>query len=184
LGPPIESVELASAERESTGDALKRQIKETRLVAFDFDGVFTDNTVIVSEDGAESVRCHRGDGIGLRKLDRLGIGTVIISTEENPVVTARSRKLKVRCVQGSKDKLAALQVLVEEMGISLSQVAFVGNDVNDLTCLRSVGLPIVVRDAHPDVVSFAMYKTRTDGGFGAVREVCDLYEAVLGESQE
>ena len=159
---------------------LRQRIGETRLVAFDFDGVFTDNTVIVAEDGTEAVRCFRGDGIGLRKLDRLGIATVIISTEENPIVSARSRKLKVRCVQGAKDKLAALEAIIEELGISLSQVAFVGNDANDLTCLKSVGLPIVVQDAHPDVVAYAWYHTNTPGGRGAVREVCDLYERVLG----
>jgi YrbI family 3-deoxy-D-manno-octulosonate 8-phosphate phosphatase len=65
------------------------------------------------------------------------------------------------------------------LGISLAQVAFVGNDINDLPCLTSVGLPIVVRDAHPDVVPHARYQTNTPGGRGAVREVCDLFESVL-----
>jgi YrbI family 3-deoxy-D-manno-octulosonate 8-phosphate phosphatase len=68
---------------------------------------------------------------------------------------------------------------MSEMGLSPWQVAFVGNDVNDLSCLQTVGLPIVVQDAHPDVVPFAGYQTRTPGGHGAVREVCDLIERVL-----
>ncbi len=159
--------------------SLSDRIRATRLVAFDFDGVFTDNTVYVTEDGSEAVRCYRGDGIGLRKLERAGVSTIIISTETNPVVTARSRKLKIRCVQGCENKGAALEALVAEMGISLAQVAFVGNDINDLPCLTSVGLPIVVQDAHPDVIPHARYRTETSGGRGAVREICDLFERVL-----
>jgi YrbI family 3-deoxy-D-manno-octulosonate 8-phosphate phosphatase len=157
----------------------EQRIRAIRLVVFDFDGVFTDNTVYVFEDGAEAVRCFRSDGIGLRKLERLGIAAVIISTETNPVVSARSRKLGIRCVQGCEDKRTALENIVQEMGLSLTQVAFIGNDINDRSCLACVGLPIVVQDAHPEVISLARYQTRTRGGHGAVREVCDLFERVL-----
>lgn len=129
---------------------LEECIRAIRLVAFDFDGVFTDNLVYVFEDGSEAVRCFRGDGIGLRKLERLGIATIIISAETNPVVSARSRKLGIRCVQACGDKRAALETLRQEMSLSWAQVAFVGNDINDLPCLTCVGLPIVVQDAHLD----------------------------------
>jgi YrbI family 3-deoxy-D-manno-octulosonate 8-phosphate phosphatase len=158
---------------------LARVIRTIQLVAFDFDGVFTDNTVYVSQDGAETVRCFRGDGIGLKKLARLGIHAVVISSESNPVVTARSRKLEVRCIQGREDKCSVLEEVVHELGLKLAQVAFVGNDINDLPCLNCVGLPIVVQDAHRDVLPVACYRTQTPGGHGAVREVCDLFEAVL-----
>src|SRR5262245_8368728 len=104
--------------------SLDERIGEVRLVAFDFDGVFTDNTVYVWEDGSEAVRCSRSDGLGLEKLRRVRIPAVIISTEINPVVSARSRKLGVRCLQGCQDKLEALGTVVRELGISLSQVAF------------------------------------------------------------
>ena len=160
-------------------DDLRQLILTTRLVAFDFDGVFTDNAVMVSEDGTESVRSCRGDGIGLRKLDRLGIGTAVISTEVNPVVAVRCKKLNIRCLQGVDDKLTALRSLLNEHDLSLDQAAFVGNDVNDLECLRNVGFPIVVQDAHPDVLMFGRYQTETPGGYGAVREVCDLFEHEL-----
>jgi YrbI family 3-deoxy-D-manno-octulosonate 8-phosphate phosphatase len=133
---------------------LNDLVRGIRLVAFDFDG----------------------DGLGLRKLERLGIACAILSTESNPVVSQRARKLKVRCVQDCRDKRAVLQDLVAELGITLAEVAFVGNDINDLACLRCVGLPVVVRNAHPDVVPIALYRTRTAGGQGAVREVCDLFE--------
>jgi len=156
--------------------------RAVRLVVFDFDGVFTDNTVYVSQDGIESVRCWRGDGLGITALKRLGIDTVIVSTETNPVVTARSRKLVMRCVQGCEDKLAAVHELAAELGLTLQQVAFVGNDINDLACLEAVGLPIVVQDAHPAVLKTAAYRTVAPGGRGAVREVCDLLVAARGPS--
>ena len=151
-------------------------IRRIRLVAFDFDGVFTNNMVYVFEDGREAVRCFRSDGIGLHKLKKLGLETVIISTEANPVVSARAHKLKIRCIQDCQDKRAALEDIAHDLGIGLAEVAFVGNDVNDLPCLECVGLPIVVQDAHQDVVSTARYQTKNPGGHGAVREVCDLFE--------
>lgn len=160
---------------------IKERVYKIRLVAFDFDGVFTGNMVYVFEDGSEAVRCFRGDGIGLQKLKKLGIETVIISTESNPVVSARAAKLKIRCFQNCEDKRKTLESLAKEMGISLTQVAFVGNDINDLACLTAVGLPIVVQDAHPDVIPLAAYRTRNRGGHGAVREVCDLFEKVLAK---
>ena len=158
-------------------------IRRIRLVAFDFDGVFTDNMVYVFENGSEAVRCFRSDGIGLQKLKRLGIETVIISTESNPVVSARARKLKIPCIQDCRDKRRALEDIVSDKGISLAEVAFVGNDINDEPCLACVGLPVVVSDAHPDVSPLAVYRTKTRGGYGAVREICDLFERTLRKDE-
>jgi 3-deoxy-D-manno-octulosonate 8-phosphate phosphatase (KDO 8-P phosphatase) len=161
---------------------IEEVIRRIRLVAFDFDGVFTDNMVYVFEDGSEAVRCFRSDGIGLQKLKNLGIEAIIVSTEANPVVSARARKLKIRCVQDCRDKRAVLEKIAQEQGIGLSEVAFVGNDINDLPCLQCVALPVVVRDAHQDVVPIALYQTQRPGGHGAVREICDLLESVLGRA--
>jgi 3-deoxy-D-manno-octulosonate 8-phosphate phosphatase (KDO 8-P phosphatase) len=158
---------------------LEERIRSVRLIAFDFDGVFTDNKVYVLQDGSEAVCCFRGDGIGLDKIKRLGIQTVIISTEVNPVVGVRSKKLGVRCIQGCGEKRDALEGVARELELSLDQVAFVGNDINDLSCLQAVGLPMVVRDAHPDVIPTVLYQTQAMGGQGAVREICDLFEDVL-----
>ena len=158
---------------------IKEIIRNIRLIAFDFDGVFTDNMVHVFEDGSEAVRCYRGDGIGLQKLQQFGIDVVIISTETNPVVSARAQKLKIRCHQACTDKGATLESVAQEIGISLAEVAFVGNDTNDLPSLACVGLPIVVNDAHPDVIPQALYRTKNRGGYGAVREICDLFEQTL-----
>jgi 3-deoxy-D-manno-octulosonate 8-phosphate phosphatase (KDO 8-P phosphatase) len=154
------------------------------MVAFDFDGVFTDNMVYVFQDGREAVRCNRSDGIGLSKLKALGVTPVIISTETNPVVGMRSRKLDIHCVQGCQDKRAALDELAHVNGLSLGQIAFVGNDVNDIPCLTAVGLPIVVSDAHPDVLPYARHRTSLPGGYGAVREICDLFVSALSKTPE
>jgi len=165
--------------QETINQNINTILGRIRLVAFDFDGVFTDNMVYVFENGSEAVRCYRSDGIGLQKLTRMGIETVIISTESNPVVSARARKLKIQCVQNCEDKRAVLDDIAQRKGISLSEVAFVGNDINDLQCLTCVALPIVVQDAHPDVIPVALYQTKCPGGHGAVREVCDLFEQTL-----
>jgi 3-deoxy-D-manno-octulosonate 8-phosphate phosphatase (KDO 8-P phosphatase) len=157
----------------SSNHALAR----IKLVVFDFDGVFTDNTVYVSETGVESVRCWRGDGLGLARLKQAGVSAAIVSTETNAVVPARARKLALRCVHGCDDKLAAVRALAAEAGITLDEVAFVGNDINDLACLEAVGAPMIVRDAHPDVIRPPFHRTSADGGRGAVREVCDLIVA-------
>jgi len=143
--------------------------------------VFTDNRVHVNQEGLEAVSCWRGDGLGLKKLDRLGIDTVIISTETNPVVSARSRKHGIRCVQGVDDKVAELKRIADTSGLSMDQIAFVGNDINDLPVLRAVGLPIVVNDAYPGVIPHALYRTKARGGQGAVREVCDPFAGVLSQ---
>ncbi|GAB4428657.1 MAG: hypothetical protein OHK0015_11790 [Chloroflexi bacterium OHK40] len=162
-------------------EELNALIRRIRLVAFDFDGVFTDNTVLVAEDGTEHVRCWRGDGLGLRQVEALGVQTVVISTEENPVVSARCRKLRIRCQQGVADKHGALVALLAEAGLTFEQVAYVGNDINDAGPLAAVALPIVVRDAHPAVLPLARLRTTTPGGYGAVREVCDRFVAAYQE---
>lgn len=175
------SPSTTSPERDDAAH-LKTILSRIRLVAFDFDGVFTDNLVYVFQDGREAVRCSRADGIGLRALERLGISPVILSTEVNAVVAARAAKLRVPCRQGLADKLSTLKTLTDEMGLTLAQSAFVGNDVNDASCLQAVGIAIVVQDAHPAVVPLAHFCTETRGGYGAVREVCDWFASVLAES--
>jgi YrbI family 3-deoxy-D-manno-octulosonate 8-phosphate phosphatase len=156
-------------------------LRQIRLVAFDFDGVFTDNMVYVLQDGSEAVRCNRSDGIGLQKLKKMGIKTAIISTESNPVVSARAQKLNIQCFQNCDDKRQTLTNLAQEFGIALDEIAFVGNDINDRECLACVGLSVVVQDAHPDVIPLAGHRTEARGGHGAVREICDLFEQVLAK---
>lgn len=153
---------------------LAARLSAVRLLVFDFDGVFTDNMVYVSQDGVESVRCWRGDGLGLSRLREVQVESLIVSTEVNPVVSVRARKLRVPCMQGVPDKAAALRAACQERAIPLACAGFVGNDINDIPAFEIAGLPICVSDAHPEVVAFALYRTHLPGGHGAVREVCDL----------
>ena len=152
----------------------KELLASVRLIAFDFDGVFTDNTVYVTQDGVESVRCWRSDGLGLSRLQSVGVQAFIISTEANPVVTARAKKLKMPCKQGVEDKAATILETCRELGIASKQTMFVGNDINDIPAFKSVGVPVAVADACPEVYPHVIYRTEKSGGFGAVREVCDL----------
>ncbi len=149
-------------------------LESVKLIAFDFDGVFTDNTVYVAQDGTESVRCWRSDGLGLSRLRSVGVQAFIISTETNPVVMARAKKLKMPCKQCIEDKAAAILETCQDLAVSPGQTMFVGNDINDIPAFTSIGVPIAVADAHPDVYPHVLYRTKKAGGFGAVREVCDL----------
>lgn len=148
-------------------------VKEIRLIVFDFDGVFTDNRVLVLEDGTEGVLCTRADGFGLEAVRKLGIKTLVLSKEKNPVVSARCEKLSIPCIQGRDNKAGALRKEAQRLGIPLHQIAFMGNDINDIECLKVVGLPVCVADAYPDILKFSLYVTKAKGGYGAVREFCD-----------
>lgn len=143
-------------------------------VVLDFDGVLTDNAVWVLGDGTEMVRCDRSDGLGIAALTRAGVTVAVLSTETNPVVAARCRKLKLPFAQGLADKALALRGLLAERGVDPSRVAYVGNDVNDLGCLELAGLPVAVADAHPRVLDAVALVLSRPGGHGAVRELCDL----------
>lgn len=144
------------------------------LVVFDFDGVFTDNSVYVTQDGVESVRCWRSDGLGLSRLRSINVKTFIISTETNSVVAARAKKLKVPCKQGVEDKAASILETCQELCIPAEKTMFVGNDINDIPGFKSVGIPVAVFDAYPEVYPHVIFRTKTPGGMGAVREICDL----------
>lgn len=144
------------------------------LLAMDFDGVLTDDRVIIGADGSEFVVCSRSDGLGLARLRRAGIDSVILSSETNPVVTARGRKLGVRVHQGLEDKADAFRGILRERCADPATVVYVGNDVNDAGCLEIAGVAVVPADAHPDVKALADIVLTRRGGHGAVRELVDL----------
>lgn len=151
-----------------------QDFNSVKAVAFDFDGVFTDNTVIVDQNGVESVSCWRSDGLGLSRLRLSGIEMTIVSTEINPVVSARAKKLKMTCTQGVDDKAEAIKNWSEFIGIPLNQVCFVGNDINDIPAFKMVGMSIGVADSYEEVYPVVTCLTRKPGGYGAVREICDF----------
>jgi N-acylneuraminate cytidylyltransferase len=148
--------------------------EQVDLLVMDFDGVMTDDRVWVDQEGHESVAAYRRDGMGIAALHRAGIQMVVLSTEPNPVVAARCRKLNLPVVQGLSDKTTALQGLLQERHLDPAHVVYLGNDVNDLPCFPLVGCAVVVADAHPDVLSWADLVLSHPGGHGAVRELADL----------
>lgn len=149
-------------------------LRGIKLVAFDFDGVFTDNHVYVCQDGREMVCCWRSDGVGLSRLKEAGVKTVVITSEINPVVKKRCDKMEIECITGCRDKLSVLKRLMREQNLSPDEVCFMGNDLPDLECLKYVGYPVAVRGSAVEVLKVAKYVTEREGGAGAVREVCDL----------
>jgi N-acylneuraminate cytidylyltransferase len=169
--------------RPLAGDIGPR-LAQVRLLALDFDGVLTDGRVQVSQDGQESVTCNRADGMGIGLLRRRGIQTMVISTEANPVVAARCRKLGLRFEQAVADKARLLLEVAADRRLALEEVAFVGNDVNDLECLRIAGVSFVPADAHPEVQHAADLVLGKGGGDGAVREACDRILAAVEHTRE
>jgi len=144
------------------------------LVVMDFDGVLTDNLVYVDENGGEKVASSRGDSMGIRLVrEALPIDFLVISTEVNPVVSARCNKLNLEVHQGIKDKVAVLSNVLQQKGIPAEEVVFIGNDVNDLGCLQLAGYAVVPADAEPGVKRYADLVLTRKGGRGAVREFCD-----------
>ncbi|KOT65596.1 MULTISPECIES: acylneuraminate cytidylyltransferase [Streptomyces] len=140
-------------------------------VVLDFDGTQTDDRVLVDSDGREMVAVHRGDGLGIAALRKAELKLLILSTEVNPVVAARARKLRLPVLHGIDRKDLALKQWCEEQGIAPERVLYVGNDVNDLPCFGLVGWPVAVASAHDVVRGAARAVTSTPGGGGAIREI-------------
>ncbi|MFJ2767507.1 cytidylyltransferase domain-containing protein [Streptomyces sp. NPDC087300] len=161
------------------GDAALPTAADIDAVVLDFDGTQTDDRVLIDSDGREFVSVHRGDGLGIAALRRSGLDMLILSTEQNPVVAARARKLKLPVLHGIDRKDLALKQWCEEQGIAPERVLYVGNDVNDLPCFALVGWPVAVASAHDVVRGAARAVTTVPGGEGAIREIATW---ILGPS--
>ncbi|MFI9822483.1 cytidylyltransferase domain-containing protein [Streptomyces sp. NPDC052013] len=153
--------------------------EDVDAVVLDFDGTQTDDRVLIDSDGREFVAVHRGDGLGIAALRRSGLKMLILSTEQNPVVAARARKLKLPVLHGVDRKDLALKQWCEEQGIAPERVLYVGNDVNDLPCFALAGWPVAVGSAHDVVRGAARAVTTAPGGDGAIREIAGW---ILGPS--
>lgn len=147
--------------------------KDIALIVFDFDGVLTDNRVLVMDDGREAVFCNRADGLAFDMFRQERLPVIILSTERNPVVAARAKKLQVPCLQAIEDKAAALRDYCDKAAIALDRVAFVGNDLNDVEVMKLVGFPIAVADAHSAAKAVARKVLTTKGGDGVAREIAE-----------
>ena len=155
-------------------DVLEKAAR-IRLVLFDVDGVLTDGSLYLGDDGQEYKAFHSRDGHGMAMLKEAGVDIGIITGRTSQVVVHRMASLGIEHVyQGQRDKLPAFEALLAKLGISADEVAFVGDDVVDLPILTRVGLAIAVADAHPLVVRHAHWRTPNPGGRGAAQDVCEL----------
>jgi len=159
-------------------------LSSIHTIVFDFDGVFTDNKVWVDQDGKESVRCDRGDGLAFdmvrafQKQGKLNAEILILSKELNPVVLSRARKLHLDCHHGISNKLSYMKEYFESR-FSKSQnyfdgLVYLGNDLNDLPLMRCAGFAVAPADAHPKVCEIAHLVMEQRGGEGFVRAFIEL----------
>ena len=152
-----------------------------QLIVYDFDGVMTDNKVYVDQSGNETVQVNRADGLGIAEIKKLGIEQIIISTERNPVVTTRAKKLAIPCLQGIANKKDTLINYSKKNNIDLQTIVYVGNDINDKEAMEIVGYAFCPADAHKKILDISDNKLRTKGGDGVVRELFDLIIDTKGE---
>lgn len=143
-------------------------------LVMDFDGVWTDDRVWVNQDGTESIVCSRRDGMGLERLRKAGVPMIVLSKEENPVLKSRCAKLKIPCEHGLETKIDRLNLWLDKQGLDLKQTIYVGNDINDIECLRAAGCGVAPRDSHPEALAAADLILDADGGRGALRLLSDM----------
>ncbi|MEA3278888.1 MAG: 3-deoxy-manno-octulosonate-8-phosphatase KdsC [Pseudomonadota bacterium] len=161
-------------------DILERA-RQVRLVIFDVDGVLTDGSLFLGDDGQEYKAFNSRDGHGMTMLQQTGVVLAVITGRTSEVVRIRMESLGVEHVfQGRRDKIPAYEELKQALGLPDEQIAYVGDDVVDLPIMRRVGLSIAVADAHPMVQQHAHWQTRSAGGRGAGRDVCELIMEAQG----
>ena len=145
-------------------------------IFYDFDGVMTDNRVLITPDGKENVFVNRSDGYAIARFRELGIMQVIVSTEENDLVEKRAEKLKIPVIHGVTDKGECVKTYAEKNGIDLRTSIFIGNDLNDIPAFNLVGIKCAPIDAESEILDLADWISSKKGGYGAVR---DLYRAYI-----
>jgi len=163
---------------------IMEKAARVRLVIFDVDGVLTDGSLFLGDDGLEYKAFNSKDGHGMKLLQETGVIIAIITGRSSQVVARRMESLGIQHVyQGQHDKLPAYEELVKKLGISDEEVAYVGDDVVDLPIMRRIGLAIAVQDGHKLVKQHAHWQTEANGGRGAAREVCELIMEAKGQLQ-
>lgn len=153
----------------------KKQInlQDIDLIIFDFDGVFTNNKVYLSEDGKESVVCNRSDGMAIKALHGLSIKMIVLSTEKNKVVKYRAKKLNLECHNGISNKEFFLKRYIKKKGISFSNCLYVGNDLNDYDAMKCCKYKVCPSDSHNEIIKISNYLINVKGGDGVIRELLE-----------
>lgn len=158
--------------------SVKRKLLCVKLIVFDFDGVMTNNKVLLSETGEEYAFISRSDGVGIYLLREAGYKVLFLSSETKPIVAMRANKLHVPVIHGTKEKRNALIEYTAVNGVSLEEILYVGNEWNDVECLKIAGVAVIPNDAHSCVKKLADIKLRSRGGDGVARELADLLNSV------
>lgn len=162
---------------------LIKQLKATRLLALDVDGVLTNNWLYVGNDGVEFKQFNIADGFYMKLAMRSGLPIAIVSGRYSPATDSRMKELGVEYVlQGKADKPAMLEPLLQKLGIDFKEVAYIGDELLDIGIGKRVGLPIAVRNAASQYAAVAKYITKHNGGDGAVREVIECYFEAVGKN--
>jgi len=151
-----------------------KSIQNAEIIVYDFDGVMTDNTAYLFEDGREAVRVNRADGLGVKIIKELGYHQIILSTETNKVVKSRAKKLNIDCIQNVSDKASSLKKICANNNISLEKTIYIGNDINDEEAMRLVGYPIAPSDANTKIKEISVLVLNSKGGHGVVRELAEI----------
>ena len=157
----------------------KIKLSDLDLIVYDFDGVMTDNRVLVLDNGREAVFCNRSDGLAVGLIRKQGVRQIILSTEENSVVSARAKKLKLECIQGVADKKKALRNYCENKKYNFAKVLYIGNDLNDLEVMKGVGFPVAPSDACAEIKKIAKLILPQKGGKGVLRGLLKYVEVDL-----
>jgi YrbI family 3-deoxy-D-manno-octulosonate 8-phosphate phosphatase len=180
-----ETVVYGGLEMVSPGKPRKSMPGTVQMIICDFDGVVTDNSVITDQDGKESVTASRSDSMHIKKLREMGIEVMVLSSEPNPVVLARSKKMGVEAIHnvGMQDKGRAMREALEQKNVKSENVIYIGNDLNDLPCFEIAGWSVAVADAYPEVIRAADYVLTKTGGHGAIRELCEIVLMQLSKKE-
>ena len=149
-------------------------MKSISLIIYDFDGIMTDNKVYIDQNGNETVQVNRADGLGVAEIKKLGLQQIIVSTEMNPVVSVRAKKLNLPYLQGVENKSFAISKYCKQNKISMNNVAYVGNDINDYEAMKIVGTTFCSADAHQKIKLISHHVLMSKGGEGVVREILDI----------
>jgi N-acylneuraminate cytidylyltransferase len=180
-----EALVYSGLEMVSPGKSRRAMPETIKMIICDFDGVVTDNLVITDQDGKESVSASRSDSMHIKTLREKGIELMILSSEPNPVVMARAKKMSVDAIHniGMQNKGLVMRELLEQKNIKAENVIFLGNDLNDLPCFEIAGWSVAVADAYPEVLRAADHVLTKTGGHGAIRELCEIVLKQLSQKE-
>ena len=180
-----EAVIYSGLEVVSPGRSRREIPADVKMIICDFDGVVTDNLVITDQDGRESVTASRSDSMHIKKLREMGVEVMILSSEPNPVVLARAKKMGVEAIHnvGMQDKGRVMREILAQKNVKAENVVYVGNDLNDLPCFEIAGWSVAVADAYPEVLRAADHVLTKTGGHGAIRELCEIILKQLSQKE-